>query len=322
MTPILWILLLVLLAPLLALTMMFFLFFGTWLRTKAVALPVSIFDLVWARLRGLRPEYLVDCMITLWNAGIKVPMADLEAHALCGGNLGAVTDAVVSAEKADLGVSFRELAAIDLAGRNVVDAVNTRVNPKVLVCPPVNSGLTVISAVARDGIQLGAKARVTVRTNLARLVGGAGEETIVARVGEGIVTAIGRAESHREILERPEVISAYVLSRGLDSGTCFEVLSIDIADVDVHDNVAARLRTSQAAADKRIAQARAEIRRAAALASQQEMKARTTESEARVEAARSIVPRGVAAAFEEGNLGQRRSLPHSVNARMRWRTAT
>jgi uncharacterized protein YqfA (UPF0365 family) len=321
MTPFLWILFLALLAPLLALAVMFFMFFGTWLRAKAVALPVSIFNLVYARLRGLRPEYLVDCMITLWNAGIEVPMADLEAHVLCGGNLEAVTDAVVSAEKADLGVSFRDLAAIDLAGRNVIDAVNTRVNPKVLVCPPVKSGLSVISAVARDGIQLGAKARVTVRTNLARLVGGAGEETIIARVGEGIVTAIGRAESHREILERPELITAHVLSRGLDSGTCFEVLSIDIADVDVQDNVAARLRMSQAEADKRIAQAKAEIRRAAAVASQQEMKARTTESEGRVAAAKSIVPRGVAAAFEEGNLGRRRPLQHSVNARMRWRAA-
>lgn len=317
----LWIPLVVLLVPLLALLLLFFMFFGTWLRAKAVALPVTLFGLMGARLRGLHPEYIVDCMITLWNAGIKVPMADLEAHALCEGDLGAVTDALVSAEKADLGVGFREVAAIDLAGRDVRDAVNTRVNPKVLVCPPADSGQRTISAVARDGIQIAAKARVTVRTDLSRLVGGAGEQTIAARVGEGIVTAIGRAESHREILERPEIISAYVLSRGLDSGTCFEVLSIDISDVDVHDNVAARLRTSQAEANKRIAQANAEIRRAAAIASQQEMRARTTESEAHVEAAKSIVPRGVAAAFDEGNLGRRRALHPSVNGRLRWRLA-
>lgn len=317
----LWIPLLALLAPLLACAVLFAMFFNLWLRAKATGLPVSVFGLALARLRGLNPEYIVDCMIAVWNAGLQVPMEDLEAHVLCGGNLRAVADAVISAEKAGLEVGFRELAAIDLAGRDVVDAVNARVSPKVLVCPPVKSGLTAISAVARDGIQLAAKARVTVRTDLSRLVGGAGEETIVARVGEGIVTAIGRAASHRDILERPELISECVLARGLDSGTCFEVLSVDIADVDVLDNVAARLRSSQADADKRIAQAKAEIRRAAAIASQQEMKARTTESEGQVTAAKSIVPLGVAAAFEEANLGNRRPLAHSVNPRMRWRVA-
>jgi uncharacterized protein YqfA (UPF0365 family) len=271
-----------------------------------------------ARLRGLNPEFLIDCLITLWNAGLEIELNNLEAHVLCGGHLGPVVDAAISAEKAGLNVSFRQLAAIDLAGRNVVDAVNARVNPKVLVCPPPNVGNGAISGVARDGIRLEAKARVTVRTNLDRLVGGAGEETVIARVGEGIVTAIGRADSHRQILERPELISECVLARGLDSGTCFEILSVDIADVDVVDNVAARLKSSQAEADKRIAQANAEIRRAAAVAVHQEMTARTTESESRVTAARSTVPLGVAAAFEEANLGRARPLPHSVNARMRW----
>jgi uncharacterized protein YqfA (UPF0365 family) len=313
-----WVPLLVLLAPLLAVGVVFAMFFGLWLRAKAAGMPVSVFTLAMARLRGLNPEFLIDCLITLWNAGLEVDLDDLEAHVLCGGHLGAVVDAAISADKAGLDVTFRHLAAIDLAGRDVVDAVNTRVNPKVLVCPPQDVGHGTISGVARDGIRLEAKARVTIRTNLERLVGGAGEETVIARVGEGIVTAIGRADSHREILERPELISDCVLARGLDSGTCFEILSVDIADVDVVDNVSARLKSSQAEADKRIAQAKAEIRRAAAVAVHQEMKARTTESESRVKAARSTVPLGVAAAFEEANLGRHRPLPHSVNPRMRW----
>jgi uncharacterized protein YqfA (UPF0365 family) len=308
----------ILMAPLLALGALYAMFFGLWLRAKAAGMPVSIFNLAFARLRGLNPEFLVDCLITMWNAGLEVRMEDLEAHVLCGGHLGAVVDAAISAEKAGLEFSFQQLAAIDLAGRDVVDAVSTRVNPKVLVCPPPNVGNGSISGVARDGIRLEAKARITVRTDLERLVGGAGEDTIIARVGEGIVTAIGRADSHREILERPEIISQCVLARGLDSGTCFEILSVDIADIDVVDNVSARLQSSQAAADKRIAQANAEIRRAAAVAVQQEMKARTRESESRVAAAKSNVPLAAASAFAEANLGRRLPLRHSVNPRMRW----
>ena len=317
--PYVWVILAVPAAVLLFFVVLFAMFFNLWVRAKAAGMPVSLFGLLFARLRRLDPEYLVDCLITLWNAGLEISMEDLEAHVLCGGNLGSVVDAVISGDKAGLDVDFHSLAAIDLAGRDVMDAVNTRVNPKVLVCPPAGSGLSAISGVAQDGVRLAARARVTVRTNLAHLVGGAGEETIMARVGEGIVTAIGRAESHRAILERPELISECVLSRGLDSGTCFEILSVDIADVDVLDNVAARLQSSQAAADKRIAQADAEIRRAAAVAVQQEMKARTTESESRVAASQSAVPLGVTAAFGEANLGRRRPLRHSVNSRMRWR---
>ena len=317
--PYVWVILALPAAVLLLFAVLLAMFFGVWLRAKAAGMPVSIFGLLFTRLRRLDPEYLVDCLITLSNAGLDVSMEDLETHVLSGGNVGAVVDAAIASDKAGLDVDFRSLAAIDLAGRDVVAAVSMRVNPKVLVCPPPSSGLSAITAVARDGVQLAARARITVRTDLAKLVGGAGEETVLARVGEGIVTAIGRAASHREILERPEVISECVLGKGLDSGTCFEILSVDIADIDVLDNVAARLQSSQAAADKRIAQAHAEIRRAAAVAVRQEMKARTTDSESRVAAAQSAVPLGVAAAFGEANLGRHGPLHHSVNPRMRWR---
>lgn len=295
--------------------------FNLWLQVKAAGLPVSIFHLLMIRLRALDPGMVMENMIQLWKAGVEVPVGDLEAHILAGGDLVSVTNACISAEKADLGVDFRTVAAINLAGRDVVDAVNTRVNPKVLLCPPPVSGQDSISGVAQDGIRIAARARVTVRTQLTRLVGGAGEETIIARVGEGIVAAIGRAESHRDILERPEMISEYLLAKGLDSGTCFEILSVDVADVDVLDNVAARLISRRAEADKRIAQAQAEMRRAAAVAAQQQMRARTTQMRSHVESARATVPLALGSALREANMGRKVPLEATVNARLRWRGA-
>ena len=305
---------------LLVAVVVFMMFFNLWLQAKATGIPISLLDMLLMRLRRVDPAQIVNCTVSLAKAGVDVDPGDLETHVLAGGNLGAVTDAVIAAEKADLGFSFQMVAAIDLAGRDVVDAVNTRVNPKVVLCPPAGSQTATISGVSQDGVRLGARARVTVRTRLDRLVGGGGVDTIVARVGEGIVAAIGRAESHREILEKPEMISEYLLNKGLDSGTCFEILSVDIADVDVKDNVGARLKATRAETDKRIAQARAEVRRAAAIAAQQEMKARTTEMQGRVVAAKSTEPLAVASAFGEANMGRLTPLRPHVNARMRWRS--
>jgi uncharacterized protein YqfA (UPF0365 family) len=302
-----------------AFLVVFGMFFRLWVEAKAVGLPVTIFGMMMMRLRGIQPAPVVELMKSLWKAGIEVPLGDMETHILAGGDLHAVAEAAIASEKADLGMNFRSIAAIDLAGRDVVDAVKTHVNPKVLLCPPPGQGQSGISGVAQDGIRLAARARVTVRTQLGRLVGGAGEQTIIARVGEGIVAAIGSAESHREILEHPERISEYLLERGLDSGTCFEILSVDIADVDVLDNVAARLQSQQAAADTRIAQANAEMRRAAAIASRQEMKARTVEMEGRVTAAKSTVPLAVSSAFVEANMGSQKPLVKTHNYRLRWK---
>lgn len=306
-------------AAVIALLVVFGMFFRIWIEAKAVGLPVTLFGLMMMRLRRIAPGPVVELMKSLWKSGIEVPLADMETHILAGGDLRAVVDAAIAADKADLGMDFRSIAAIDLAGRDVVDAVKTHVNPKVLLCPPAGSGLTGISGVARDGIRMAARTRVTVRTQLGRLVGGAGEQTIIARVGEGIVAAIGAAESHRDILEHPERISAYLLERGLDSGTCFEILSVDIADVDVLDNVSARLKSQQAEADTRIAQANAEMRRAAAIAARQEMKARTVEMEGRVTAAKSTVPLAVSSAFVEANMGSQRPLVKTHNYRLRWK---
>ncbi len=293
--------------------------FGLWVEIRANGLPITVLDMLFMRLRRVSPDYIVHNLISLSHAGVDASPGDLEAHVLAGGDLQAVIDAVIAADKADLGVGFREVAAIDLAGRDVVDAVNTSVRPKVLLCPPANDPAKVISGVSKDGIRLGATARVTVRTQLSRLVGGAGEDTIVARVGEGIVAAMGGAPSHRDILERPETISEHLLAKGLDSGTCFEIVSVDIGDVDVLDNVAARLSSARAEADKRVAQANAEVRRAAAVAAHHEMTARTTEMEGKVVSAKADVPLALASAVAETNIGRSKPLRPTVNNRVRWR---
>ncbi len=241
----------------------------------------------------------MNVLINARKAGLDVNTDMLETHYLAGGNVKRVVDALIAADKAGLDLDFKLATAIDLAGRNVLDAVQTSVNPKVIDCP--KQGL--ISAVAKDGIQLNSRARVTVRANLQRLVGGATEDTIVARVGEGIVSAIGSAETYKVVLENPDQISKKVLSRGLDSGTAFEILSIDIADVDVGKNIGAFLQADQAEADLKVAQARAETRRAMAVAQEQEMRARTQEMRAKVVEAEAQVPLAIAKAFEDGKLG-------------------
>lgn len=257
---------------------------------------VSLIQLILMRWRRVPPDKIVNAMITATKAGIPLNRDQLEAHFLAGGHVGPVVNALISADKANIPLDFKAATAIDLAGRNVLEAIQTSVNPKVINTPPV-------AAVAKDGIQLIAKARVTVRTNIRQLVGGAGEETIIARVGEGIVTAIGSAETHKKVLENPDSISKLVLSKGLDSGTAFEILSIDIADVDVGKNIGAMLQMDQANADKNIAQAKAEERRAMAVASEQEMKAKAQEARAKVILAEAEVPLALAEAFRNGNLG-------------------
>ena len=309
----------VVLVALLAFGVLLLSFLNLWLQAKASGVQVGLMDMLMMRLRRVDPILVVNAMVSMSKAGVDVPLGALEAHVLAGGNLSGVANAVIAAEKAGLGADFRRLAAIDLCGRDVAAAVNARVNPRVLLCPPAGSEAAAISGVAQDGVRLSVTARVTVRTRMDRLVGGAGEDTVVARVGEGIVTAIGRARSHREILARPETITQYLLAKGLDSGTCFEILSVDIADVDVRDNVGARLKAAQADADKRIAQAQAEMRRTAAVASHQEMTARTLDMTSRVVAARAVVPLAAAAALKEANLGRVAPLPPSLNPRLRWK---
>lgn len=257
---------------------------------------VSLIQLILMRWRRVPPYMIVNAMITASKAGIKLNRDQLEAHFLAGGHVVPVVNALISADKANIPLDFRAATAIDLAGRNVLEAIQTSVNPKVINTPPV-------AAVAKDGIQLIAKARVTVRTNIRQLVGGAGEETIIARVGEGIVTAIGSAETHKKVLENPDSISKLVLAKGLDAGTAFEILSIDIADVDVGKNIGAMLQIDQANADKNIAQAKAEERRAMAVALEQEMRAKAQEARAKVILAEAEVPLALADAFRNGNLG-------------------
>lgn len=257
---------------------------------------VSLVQLILMRWRRVPPDMIVNSMITATKAGIKLNRDQLEAHFLAGGHVKPVVSSLISADKANIPLDFKAATAIDLAGRNVLEAIQTSVNPKVINTPPV-------AAVAKDGIQLIAKARVTVRTNIRQLVGGAGEETIIARVGEGIVSAIGSAETHKMVLENPDSISKLVLSKGLDSGTAFEILSIDIADVDVGKNIGAMLQMDQANADKNIAQAKAEERRAMAVAQEQEMKAKAQEARAKVILAEAEVPLALAEAFRTGNLG-------------------
>ena len=246
-----------------------------WISALASNVHVSIFTLIGMKLRRIKPEKIINPLIQSTKAGIKIPINDLESHYLAGGNVDNVVKSLVAAQRAEIPLNFERATAIDLAGRNVLEAVQMSVNPKVIETP-------VVAAIAKDGIELRAKARVTVRANIDRLVGGAGEATIIARVGEGVVTTIGSAETHKAVLENPDMISRTVLSKGLESGTAFEILSIDIADVDVGRNVGANLQTEQAEADKRIAQAKAEERKSMAMAAEQEMKAKVQEMRAKV----------------------------------------
>ncbi|MEW6107138.1 MAG: flotillin-like protein FloA [Bacillota bacterium] len=269
---------------------------GLWVSAWAAGVHVGIFTLVGMRLRRVPPGRIILPLIKAVKAGLQVSVDKLEAHFLAGGNVDRVVDALIAAQRAEINLSFERACAIDLAGRNVLEAVQMSVNPKVIETP-------VVAAVAKDGIELKAKARVTVRANIDRLVGGAGEATIIARVGEGVVTTVGSAESHKEVLENPDKISRTVLSKGLDAGTAFEILSIDIADVDVGRNIGAQLQMDQAEADKNIAQAKAAERRFAALAREQEMKAQVQEMRARVVEAEAEVPKALAEALRSGKLG-------------------
>lgn len=287
-----------------------------WLESNASGLGIGFSDFVRMKLRRLDMHVIVAHLKILRKAGIDVTCRALESHVLAGGNLDAVTSAVVAADKAGIDIDFSRIAAIDLAGRDVLDAVESRVNPKVLVCPP--SGTDGLSSVALDGVKLKVTARITVRTRLDKVVGGAGEATVIARVGGGIVAAIGRAESHRKILEHPETIAKVILDAGLDSGTCFEIVSIDIAEVDVVENIAARLKSEKAEADKKRARALAEGRRANARALHQEMVSRSREMESNVRSARSVVPESLAAALSDGNLGSPAPLNPLLPSTRRW----
>ena len=269
---------------------------GLWISAIAANVPVNIITLIGMRMRRVPPGKIVMPLIKANKAGLDVQVNQLEAHYLAGGNVDKVVDALIAAHRAQIPLPFERSAAIDLAGRDVLDAVQMSVNPKVIETP-------IVSAVAMNGIELKIKARVTVRANIDRLVGGAGEPTIIARVGEGIVTTVGSSASHGEVLANPDVISKTVLGKGLDAGTAFEILSIDIADVDVGRNIGAELQTDQAEADKRIAQAKAEERRAMAVAKEQETKAYTQEMEAKVVEAQAEVPHAMAEALKSGNLG-------------------
>ena len=271
-------------------------FFSLWLQALFSKANVSIFQLLGMRLRKVNPRMIVEARILSVKAGIPVETNLLEAHYMSGGNVLRVVQAVIAANKANINLSFTESAAIDLAGRNVLEAVQMSVNPKVITTPRV-------SAVALDGIQLQAVTRITVRASIRKLVGGAGEETVIARVGEGIVSSIGSAKNHKEVLENPNMISKKVLASGLDAGTAFEILSIDIADVDVGNNIGAILETDRAEADKKIAQAKAEERRAMAAAAEQEMKAKVVEMQAKVVEAEAQVPLAMAEALRTGHLG-------------------
>ena len=278
-------------------------FFSLWLRAWLSGASVSILSLVGMRLRRVNPMVIVDSRMMAVKAGLRISTEELEAHYLAGGNVTKVVQALIAASKANIPLDFQRATAIDLAGRDVLDAVQTSVRPKVIDCPDPTKGASTVAAVAMDGIQLKAKARVTVRTNIQRLVGGATEETIIARVGEGIVTTIGSSPTHKKVLENPDSISKVVLSRGLDSGTAFEILSIDIADVDVGENIGAYLQIKQAEADKQIAQARAEERRAMARAREAEMQAQVVEMRSRVVEAEAEVPKAISEALRSGNLG-------------------
>ena len=269
---------------------------GLWISALAANVHVGIFTLIGMRLRRVVPARIVNPLIKAVKAGIKIPINKLEAHYLAGGNVDRVVNSLIAAQRADIPLEFERACAIDLAGRDVLEAVQMSVNPKVIETP-------VVAAIAKDGIELRAKAKVTVRANIDRLVGGAGEQTIIARVGEGVVTTIGSAEDHKSVLENPDMISKTVLNKGLEAGTAFEILSIDIADIDVGRNIGAQLQTDQAEADKKIAQAKAEERRAMAIAGEQEMKAKVQEMRAKVVEAEAEVPMAMAQALRDGKLG-------------------
>jgi uncharacterized protein YqfA (UPF0365 family) len=267
-----------------------------WITAVFSGVNISIAQLIFMRIRKVPPSLVVNAMINSTKAGLKVTANEIETHFLAGGNVNAVIRAMISADKANIPLDWKMSTAINLAGRDVFEAVQMSVNPKVIDTPPV-------SAVAKDGIQLVCRARVTVRTNITKLVGGAGEETVLARVGEGIVSSIGSAVSHKDVLENPDSISKVVLQKGLDAGTAFEILSIDIADIDVGKNIGAQLQMDQANADKNIAQAKAEERRAMAVALEQEMKAKAQEARAKVIEAEAQIPLAMSEAFRSGNLG-------------------
>src|SRR5687768_3089033 len=275
---------------------LYFVPINLWITALFSGVKVGLFELVFMRIRKVPPRIVVDSLITATKAGLQLTSNDLETHYLAGGNVPNVIRALISADKANISLSFKQATAIDLAGRDVFQAVQISVNPKVITTPKV-------ATVASDGIQLIAVARVTVRASIAQLVGGAGEDTILARVGEGIVSAIGQANSHKEVLGSPDKISKLVLSRGLDAGTAFEILSIDIADVDVGANIGAKLQIDQATADLKVAEAKAEERRAMAVASEQEMVAKAQEARANVIQAEAEIPKAIAEAFVKGNLG-------------------
>lgn len=274
----------------------YFIPIGLWVSAAAAQVYVGLLTLVGMRLRRIPPPLIINSLVSARKAGLDMDTDILEAHFLAGGDVNKVVLALIAADKANIELEFQRAAAIDLAGRDVLDAVKMSVNPRVIETPKV-------SAIAKDGIQLFSIAKVTVRANIDRLIGGAGEETVLARVGEGIVSSIGSATSHKEVLENPDIISRNVLAKGLDAGTAFEILSIDIADVDVGKNIGATLQMDQADADKNIAQAVAEKRRAMAVAEEQEMKAKTQEMRAKVVEAESEVPKAMAEAFRQGNLG-------------------
>jgi len=278
-------------------------FINLWFQALLSKARVSIADLIGMRFRRVDPRIIVISRIRAVKAGLEISTNQLETHYLAGGRVQNVVSALIAAKRAKIDLEWDTSASIDLAGRDILDAVNTSVNPKVIDCPNPNLGRPTIDAVAKDGIQLKARARVTVRTNLARLVGGATEETVIARVGEGIVSSIGSAETHKQVLENPDNISRVVMARGLDAGTAFEILSIDIADVDVGDNIGAKLQSDQAEADKFRYQAEAEKRRAMAVAQEQEFKAEEQKNRAQVVLAEAEVPKAMAEAFRQGNLG-------------------
>lgn len=283
-------------------------FFTTWFRARLAKAPVAWSSLIGMFFRKVPYGMITDSRITAVKAGLDFSTDQLEAHYLAGGDVAHVVLAMIAADKAGITLSYDRACAIDLAtkdtGKTVLEAVRTSINPKVIDCPtPTSAGVNKITAVAKDGIAVNARARVTVRTNLDRFVGGATEETIVARVGEGIVTSVGSASSYKDVLENPDSISRLVLQKGVDASTAFEILSIDIADVDVADNIGARLQAEQAEADKQVAQAKAEMRRAAAVAVEQEMSAKTQEMRAKVVEAESEIPMAIAEAFRSGNLG-------------------
>ena len=295
-TEFIWILFVVVLALIVLTVFLRFFPIGLWISALASGVHISIGTLVGMRVRRIQPQRLVYPLIKANKAGLDLTISKLETHLLAGGNVDRVINALIAAQRANIDMAFEKACAIDLAGRDVFEAVQMSVTPKVIETP-------VVAAIAKDGIELRAKARVTVRTNIERLVGGSGEETVIARVGEGIVTTVGSAETHKQVLENPDLISRTVLNKGLDAGTAYEILSIDIADVDVGRNVGAQLQMDQAEADRRIAQAKAEERRAMAVAHEQEMIAAVQEMRAKVVEAEAEVPKAMAEALRNGKLG-------------------